>query len=89
MLSESLGQSWSPSPTQSSAQALEEDDQHQPQQASPGSEAIVFEKKWTVTDVGRESAFLSVLRLVRTFPDPCLVVSFCNPAQTRFLSYRC
>jgi hypothetical protein len=60
MLSDSHGQSWSPSPTQSSAQVLEEDDQHQPQQESPGSEAIAFEKKWMVpvTDVGGECTFL-------------------------------
>jgi hypothetical protein len=56
MLSDSHGQSWSPSPTQSSAQVLEEDDQHQPQQESPGSGAIEFEKKWMVpvTGVGGE-----------------------------------
>ncbi|KAI9436132.1 OPT oligopeptide transporter [Lactarius psammicola] len=55
MLSDSLGQSWSPSPTQTSARDLGEDDQQpQPQQEDPGSEAIVFEKKWMVTDDGIE-----------------------------------
>lgn len=63
MLSDSLGHSWSPSPTQSSAQVLEEDDQHTPQE-SPGSGAITFEKKWVVTDVGGEGAFLVLLRHV-------------------------
>ena len=68
MLSDSLGQSWSPSPTQSSAQVLEEDgQQEQSQQESPGSEAIVFEKKWMVTDIGGEGVFLFLLRLVRPF----------------------
>lgn len=64
MLSDSFGQSWSPSPTQSSAQVLEEDDQ-QPPQESPGSGAITFEKKWAVTDVGGEGAFLVLMRHVR------------------------
>lgn len=86
MLSDSLGQSWSPSPTQSSAQVLEEDSQQeQPQQESPGSEAIVFEKKWMVTDVGGECVFLFLLRPVRPFPDPSLVVGFWNLDPTGFL----
>lgn len=91
MLSSSLGQSWSPSPTQTSAQDLGEDDQQpQPQQEDPGSEAIVFEKKWMVTDVGDECAFPFLLRPLRFFadPDPYLVVSFCNLFPTLFFSFR-
>jgi hypothetical protein len=86
MLSDSLGQSWSPSPTQSSAQVIEEDDQqHRPQQESSGSEAIVFEKKWIETDVGGQGAFHFLLRPDRPFPDHCLVVS----PQIRLGSYGC
>ena len=86
MISDSLGQSWSPSPTQSSAQVFEEDDQrHQPQQESSGSEAIVFEKKWVVTDVGSQGAFIFLLRPDRPFPDHCLVVS----TQIRLGCYGC
>jgi len=52
MIPDSLGQP-NPLSTQSSAQDLGEDDQQShPQQEDPGSEAIVFEKKWIVTDGG-------------------------------------
>ena len=62
MLSNSLAQAWSPSPTQSSAQVIEDGQQPQPQQDDPGNETLVFEKKWVVTDdVGGEGAFSFVL----------------------------
>ncbi|KAH9060711.1 oligopeptide transporter [Lactarius vividus] len=67
MPSDSLGQSWPSSPTQTSAQDLGEDDQQpQRQQEDPGSEAIVFEMKWMVTDVGGE---YWVTMVVNTFQD--------------------